>query len=331
VVRPLTQPVSPSLALAVRTPDGTLEPVAASWPGEARTDEPAFLKYLADLSEAARAGEVHLSFPPHVPPQITEPGAWNLVGDQAFADEYPLSWNYLDERSPNYALKQLEKRLYLRQLAPWWDAVPQGGRVLDYGGGIGRFASAWLDRGQHVTLAEPNANALTLALGHLARREPAGGRFELYNLAGESLAPLPDNTFWAVSAIEVFCYLSQPEVGMAEAARVLRPGGVLMCSVESAQGANEPGATEKRVERDMWVRYFTPETLKAALEDAGLVVERVFGTHYLPDGPLHHLIDFDRLGEPAYEHAVMALEDLLASSEQWGDSGRAWVAVARKP
>ncbi len=329
-----------SLDLAVRR-EGKAVPVRELWPSTCRTDSPDFAAYLVDLSESARGGEIDLSFAPHTPFSLEPPGAWNLEGDSRFASEYPLSWNYLDERSPNYALKQLEKRIYLDRLEPWLQELPQGARVMDLGGGIGRFAVEWLQRGFFVTLADPNPSALTLALGHLAR---TGGRFELWNSAAEDLTPIPDETFWAISAMEVFCYLSQPIRGIREATRVLRPGGLMMLSVESPIGSLDPGVPHTReeleaalaqesrsAEGDLWVHYFTPESLEKSLTEAGLEVEAIFGTHYLPDGPLHHLVDFDRLGDPEYERALIALERLLEMNRRWTHAARAWVAIARKP
>lgn len=327
--------------LAVRREDGPFQHVHELWPGKARTSDPDFAEFLVDLSESARGGETELRFPPHAAPALEPPGRWNIEGDERFAQEYPLSWNYLDERSPNFALKQLEKRIYLERLERWLDELPTGAQVLDLGGGIGRFAVEWLRRGLAVSLADPNAGALVLALGHLAR---AGGRFDLWHCAAESLAPMPDESFWAISAMEVFCYLSVPAMGMREAARVLRPGGILMLSVESPIGSLDPGVPHSRdeleraleqesrsAEGDVWVHYFTPESLRRTLVEAGFEVEAIMGTHYLPDGPMHHLVDFDRLGDPDYERALISLEHLLEGSSRWTHAARAWVAVARKP
>jgi ubiquinone/menaquinone biosynthesis C-methylase UbiE len=296
---------------------------------------------LADLSAAASCGEIEIRFPPHQPPVLSEPGRWNLVGDQRFASEHPKSWDYLAAESPNFGLKHLQRCIYVDRFQPWLEQLAFGAAVLDMGGGIGRFALEWLERGHAVTLCDANEEALVTALGHLARQ---GGRFGLWHLSAEDLHPFEDEQFWAVSALELFCYLSCPEEGMREAARVLKPGGLLLASVESPVGSLDPGRvctpedaenalknTENRQEGDLWVRYFTQEGFKSALEGAGFVVEAVFGTHYLPDGPLHRLLEFDRFADPAYVDSVLKLERLLNESEQWGPYPRAWTAVARKP
>ena len=284
---------------------------------------------------------MELRFPPGRPPRIEGPGVWNLTGDRRFQEAWPLSWNYLRPESPNYAFKRLQRQIYLDRFGPWLETLPAGAPVIDIGGGIGRFGCAWLERGLAVAHTDPNAEALALALGHLAG---IGGRFGLWHLSAEDLSPLADEAFFAASAIEVFCYLSEPARGFAEAARVLRPGGLLFVSVESPLGALEPGvpatpaaidaalgATRRSLEDDLFVLYFTRESLRAALEAAGLVVETVFGVCYVPDGPLHHLIDFDRLCEPRYQAALVELERLLASSSRHGGHARAFGAVARKP
>ena len=311
------------------------------WSGSLDTSDTAFRALLGDLSAAHGRGAGQLRFPPFTEPEISEPGAWNLRGDVRFASEFPDAWDTLSPDSPNFALKAFERRLYLAHLGAELEALPRGASVLDVGGGIGRFACEWLDRGHSVTLVDANAQALGLALGHLAR---IGGQFRLLHLAAENLFPLADESFFAVSAMEVFCYLSDPERGFREAARVLRPGGVLFASVESPVGALPlgerhsreaiaaiQGRTEQAIENDTWVQYFTPERLRDVCRTVGLVAERIVGTHFLTDGPMHHLVEVERLGDPAYEAALIELERHLAVSPRWGNAGRAWLLVARKP
>ncbi len=317
-------------------------PVEALWSGSRSTTDRAFRAFLGPLSEAARRGEVRLTFPPFEDPVVSEPGAWNLVGDRAFALEHPDAWDYLSASSPNFALKRFERRLYLAHLEASLRSLPTGGPVLDVGGGIGRFASEWLRRGHAVTLVDANEQALALALGHLSR--VGHGPFRIEHLAAEALRTLPDETFFAVSAMEVFCYLSEPARGFSEAARVLRDGGLLIASVETPVGSLALGerhsrdaiaaahdTTELSVEGDTWVRYFSEDALRRACEDAGLVVELLVGTHFLTDGPMHHLVDVERLGDEAYETALIELEQLLAASPRWSRAARAWLVVARKP
>ncbi len=320
--------------------DGSPVDVRTLWSGAATTRERAYCAFLGDLSAAAKAGQLTLDFPPFVAPVLEEPGAWNLTGDAAFAEEYPDAWDTLSEASPNYALKRFERRLYLSHLGSWLETLPSSADVLDVGGGIGRFSQEWLRRGYRTSLAEPNGAALALALGHLARQ---GGAFSLWQLAAETLSPFVDERFHMVSAMEVLCYLSKPERGFAEAARVLRRGGLFIASVESPVGSLEPGVkhsleaiataqtvTEKALEGDLWVRYFTPDRLRSACESAGLAVDAIIGTHYLTDGPLHHAVDVDRLGDADYEDGLIGVEHVLAGSARWASAARAWLVVARK-
>jgi len=332
--------VVPHLKLSIKKPGEAAVSLNSLWPEPLSFNNPRFVTFLQELGSSASVGDLELSFPPHKIPTVTEPGQWNLVGDQMFQEQYPQSWNYLDPDSPNYSLKQLQKKIYMDRFEPFMNTIPRGARILDLGGGIGRFSGVWLERGHHVTLADPNSRALTLALSHLA---PYGEPFELWHLCAEDLSEFDDQCFWAVSALELFCYLSNPLVGIREAARVLKPNGLMFVSVESAAGSLDPNQhhtpesmqttlnlANQSIEGDTWVHYFTRASLTNALEEQGLVVEAIFGTHYLPDGPLHRLLDFDRLDDPQYQQAVLNLERVLDGDERWKTTARAWTAVARK-
>ena len=96
-----------------------------------------------------------------------------------------------------------------------------GCSLLDIGCGMGGFAVAAARAGAHVTALDYNRAYCGIT----------GLRADLYGLqlpvvrgAGEAL-PLPDAAFDIVTAWDVIEHVQQPERILAEAARVLRPGG----------------------------------------------------------------------------------------------------------
>lgn len=96
---------------------------------------------------------------------------------------------------------------------------PDGGRVLDLGGGAGRVAVALAARGCRVTVAD-----LSLPM---AARAHAGGFPAVQSLA--DALPFRDRAFDAVAMIRLLPNLTGPgrREALAEALRVLKPGGLL--------------------------------------------------------------------------------------------------------
>ena len=105
----------------------------------------------------------------------------NLVGAATLWSSDPDWMDLLDPGSPAHDSKLLERDLYLHH----WRRHLQGRqRVLDLGGGAGRFTQWLLARGCEVELADPDLRSLWRTLGHVA-----GGPGRLYLATKTSFAP----------------------------------------------------------------------------------------------------------------------------------------------
>jgi SAM-dependent methyltransferase len=110
--------------------------------------------------------------------------------------------------------------------------------VLDLGCGIGRITAALAERCRSVLGIDASAGMV-----QEARRRHPGLRFE--TTSGEDLRTLPDASFDLVLAVDSFPYLvlgGVAERHVADAARVLRPGGALAVLNWSYRGADEDRA-----------------------------------------------------------------------------------------
>lgn len=87
--------------------------------------------------------------------------------------------------------------------------------------------------------------------------------------SAEAMPQIPDAAYDTVFSFEVLEHLPHPQRAMAEMARVLRPGGVLLLTV--------PHLSRLHEEPHDYFRY-TRHGLRVLVEDAGLVVERITPT-----------------------------------------------------
>lgn len=161
---------------------------------------------------------------------------------------------------------------------PW-----TGADVLDVGAGTGVASTALLRAGARSVVAVDAARGM-LVLD--APQRPWAV------VADARRLPFPDDTFDGVVAAFVFNHLGDPAEGLREAARVVRPGGVVLASTYADDDAHpvkavvedalrrcgwEPAEWHDRMRSDHVQRLATEQGCRRALADAGAdgAVQRV--------------------------------------------------------
>lgn len=142
-------------------------------------------------------------------------------------------------------------------------------RLLDVGGGSGRAAAA---------LTGPDITVVDASVGMLLRARRGRGLLGLAADAGR--LPFRDGSVDAVTVVDAFHHLPDQDAALAEAARVLAPGGALV--VREFDPDHPLGrllvAGEHAI--GMRSRFRTPDDLASAMDAVGLdprVVDRGFG------------------------------------------------------
>jgi ubiquinone/menaquinone biosynthesis C-methylase UbiE len=163
-------------------------------------------------------------------------------------------------------------------------AGPARGRVLELGAGPGLTFAHYGPGAREVIAVEPDPHMLRRAA---PRARACGGRVTLLQAPAERL-PLPDGHVDTVLACLVLCSVEDPAAALAEARRVLRPGGTLRLW-EHVRSASPAGAAAQRLVTPLWRRvaggcHPARDTL-AAVEAAGFQLEQVSPQAVGPAGP----------------------------------------------
>jgi ubiquinone/menaquinone biosynthesis C-methylase UbiE len=106
--------------------------------------------------------------------------------------------------------------------------VPAGGSVLDLGCGTGELAIALATSGIRATGCDISPEMLRIA----ADADAPGNVVDWVELEPDwRVLPFRAETFDAVVASSILEYVDDPTVVLAECRRVLRPGGIVLCTV----------------------------------------------------------------------------------------------------
>lgn len=187
----------------------------------------------------------------------------------------------------------------LRRFLPEEKEAP----VLDAGGGTGIWSMELAKMGYRVVLTDISLGMLEKA-GEKVKKLGLKGRVEIVP-SDIRCMPFPDNCFSMVLCQgDALSYCGDPRSAVAEFARVVKPGGRVIASVDNRAAALEwlkdksPEAVRRLLEtgdvampqgREEFcytIHAFTPGELRELFESNGLSVERIIGklvvAHRLP-------------------------------------------------
>jgi len=99
-----------------------------------------------------------------------------------------------------------------------------GRRMLDVGGGDGKLVQLFARKQAQVTIMDMDSRMLDAV-----RHRFADAGLPVETVEGDAARlPFPDNSFDIVTVVTVLCFVEDAGQAVAEMARVLRPGGVLL-------------------------------------------------------------------------------------------------------
>ncbi|TAK30225.1 MAG: class I SAM-dependent methyltransferase [Chloroflexota bacterium] len=199
----------------------------------------------------------------------------------------------------------------LRAATPYLREMPAGARVLDYGCGTAKY-TLFLERARRLELVGIDISARAVQHGRVLAR---GLNTRSQLLVGDCQAlPFEGASFDGVFSLDVLAHLPDPGQGIAEIARVLRPGGLAAVYAETNGFVRHRWTLQHYLvrqlgfdplsEADLHVSLISKEELERLFAEAGL---EVVATRVAPEA----LLPFSfLLPAPGVEEACRAYPQL---------------------
>jgi SAM-dependent methyltransferase len=144
-----------------------------------------------------------------------------------------------------------------------WLKLPAGLRCIDIGCGNGAFTEALIER-----CAPAEVHGIDPSEGQLAfARTRPGARLAKFQQGDAMALPFPDNTFDVATMALVIFFVPEPAKGVAEMARVVRPGGMVAAYAWDWLGGGFPLFMLLEEMRAIGLKILTPPSAEASRKD----------------------------------------------------------------
>jgi SAM-dependent methyltransferase len=206
----------------------------------------------------------------------------------------PNIWNWPDVYERENRAQDAEGAIWaaLREAAPW-----AGADVLDVGCGDGFHLPFFAAEAASVTGVEPHAALVERA------RERVGG-LAVVRRAGAGELPLPDSSVDLVHARTAYFFGKGCEPGLAEAQRVLRPGGAI--AIVDLDATVPPYGDWMRAD----VPRYDPVRVEQFFERVGFALRRVATVWRFPDRETLEAVLRIEFSRPVAERAIAGTHGL---------------------
>jgi SAM-dependent methyltransferase len=198
-----------------------------------------------------------------------------------------------------------DRQLVLESLQPH-----DGERVLEVGCGYGWISEALWDAARIQWFGVDRSPQMIRHLRANAKSEPRA------LVADACRLPFRDGAFDKVLCTGVLMHIAEDQAALAELVRVLRPGGLLMCSINNALSpCSLPVRLWNRRKKGFVQKFRFPATFRKLLREAGVPTDRMAGDGIIATVPL----SFGRFHFPpiSFFPAVRRLDRWAADRFAW--------------